>query len=95
MARLRLALAIVVGGAVALLMPSLLVASANPPSAVLLAALAIAVAAVVILNGHVATLVPRAVTSRRGNTDVVPSRLTGGVTDPRHHPLRPRAPGRV
>lgn len=94
-ARLRLSLAIVVGGFVALLMPSLLTALATSPSVVVLAAVAVAVAGVVVLGGHVARFVPRAVTSRSGTTDGVPSCLAGALTDPRHHPLRPRAPGLV
>ena len=90
--RLRLGLAIMVGSAVALLMPSLFGMTGDAPSAVLLTALALAVAAVVALNKHVATVVATALPQPRTTNDA-PSFLAGRVTDPVHHPLRPRAPG--
>lgn len=94
-APLRLMHAIVVGGAAGLLMPFLLVTQASAPSAVVLAALAVAVAAVVVLHSHVATFVPSALASVSRAMDDVPSFLAGAVTDPLRHPLRPRAPGLV
>ena len=92
-ARLRLALAVTVGGAVALLMPSVLATTVDAPAAVVLTALAVAVAAVVALSSHCATSVPRVLALQGGPVYEVPSVLAGRVTDPLHHPLRPRAPG--
>lgn len=81
-----------VGSVVALLMPSLLATTADAPSAVLLAAVAMAVAAVVFLNRHVAILLVTALAQTRG-TDEAPPLPAGRMTDPVHHPRRPRAPG--
>ncbi len=93
-ARLRLAIALVVGGAFALLMPSLLATTMDAP-AVVLAALALALAAVVGLSSHIATPVPRSTAPPPHAADEVTPFLAGRVTDPLHHPLRPRAPGLV
>lgn len=93
--RLRLTLAIKVGGAVALLVPSLFATTLDAPSAVVLAAVAAAVAAVVGLNSHVATPVASALAPQPRTADEAPAFLPGRVTDPLHHPLRPRAPGLV
>jgi len=90
-ARLRLALVLMVGGVAALLMPSLF-AAADTPSAVVLAAVAVVVAAVVRLDSHVVTSVARALVPQPRSADEV-AVLTGRVTDPLRHPLRPRAPG--
>jgi hypothetical protein len=80
-------------GPTALLMPSLS-ATTDAPSAVVLAAVAVAaVAALVGRNAVVATSVPRAVGSPSRTTDDAPSFLAARVTDPLHHPRRPRAPG--
>jgi hypothetical protein len=92
-ARLRLALVLMVGGAVALLMPSLFAAAADTPSAVVLAAVAVAAAAVVRLNSHVVASVASALAPQPRSADEVPALLAGRATDPRRHPLRPRAPG--
>jgi len=94
-ARLRLVLAVAVGGAVALLMPSVLTTTLEAPSAMVLAALAAAVAAVVVLSTWGATSVPWALALQPRTADEVPSVIAGRVTDPLHHPLRPRAPGLV
>ena len=91
-ASLRLAHAFVAAG---LWMSLLLATQANAPSAVVFAALAVAVAAVVVLDGYVATFVPGALGSVPRTADDVPSYLVWGVTDPLHNPLRPRAPGLV
>lgn len=85
--------AIVVGGAAGLLMPFLLATQANAPSAVVLATLAVAVAAVVVLDTYVATFAPATLAAAPRSTDDGPSSCAGGVTDPLHNPLRPRAPG--
>ena len=91
--RLRFALAIMVGGAVALLMPTLLATTVDAPSAVVLAALVSALIAAVGLNGQLATLVARALAPLPRAADSAPAHLAARVTDPCHHPLRPRAPG--
>jgi hypothetical protein len=91
--RLRFALAIMVGSAVALLMPSLLATTVDTSSAVVLAALLMAVATAVGLNNRVATLLARALAPPPRTADQVPALLAGRVADPVHHPLRPRAPG--
>jgi hypothetical protein len=94
-ARLRLALALVVGGAITLLMPSLLASSVDGPSSAVLVAVALAVAAVAVLLSHVATPVPGTLAPHSRAADDAAPLLTGRVTDPLHHPLRPRAPGLV
>jgi len=81
----------VVGGVAALLMPSLF-AAADTPSAVVLAAVAVVVVAVVRLNSRFVTSVASALVQQPRSADEVPA-LTGRVTDPLRHPLRPRAPG--
>ena len=92
-ARFRLALVIMVGGTVALLMPSLFAVAADTPSAVVLAAVAVAAAAVVRLNTQVVASVASALAPQLRSAEEVPALLPGRVTDPLRHPLRPRAPG--
>jgi hypothetical protein len=91
-ARLRLALTLVTGAAVAVLVPSL--SAAESPSAVVLVAVAAAVAAVVVPGRHVAASAPVAARQLSAADEARPF-LAGRVTDPLHHPLRPRAPGVV
>jgi hypothetical protein len=92
--RVRLALAVVVGAAVALLVPWLAVPAADAPT--LLVVTSLALAAVAWLHGRTAVLgllaqaLPRPPGEARA--DVL---LAGRVTDAPHHPLRPRAPGLV
>ena len=92
-ARLRLALTIVVGGAFAILTPALSAATLDAPSAAVLAAVAVAVTALIGANGLVATQLPRTPATQPPATDEMPRFLAARVTDPLHHPLRPRAPG--
>ena len=93
-ARARLALVGMVCGLFALLLPSLLTAAPDASGVVALAALTLALAALVrlgawcVLAGRTPATVPVA-------RDEAPPVLRGRVTDPVHHPLRPRAPGRV
>lgn len=90
---LRSLLMVVLGGAVALLMPSLVVAAIDAPSTLVLAAIATAVAAVLASRCRlVAFVIPLQVTRPR-DADHVITVLGGQATDPVHHPLRPRAPG--
>lgn len=90
---LRFALGIMAGGAVALLMPSLFATTVDSPSAAVLAALVVALAVAVGLNSHVATYVSSALAEPPRAAEEAPSFLAARVTDPVHHPLRPRAPG--
>jgi hypothetical protein len=89
--RLRFALAVMVGGIVALLTPSLLATTVDA-RAVVLAALMVALAAAG-LSHHGATFATRALASPPRASNDVPVHLAGRVTDPVHHPIRPRAPG--
>ena len=93
--RPRLALALVVGGALTLLMPSLLASPVDGPSAALLVAVALAVAAVAVLVSHAAVPVPGTLAPRSRAADEAVPVLSGRATDPQHNPLRPRAPGLV
>jgi hypothetical protein len=90
--RLRLALAITLGGLVALLTPSLLATTVDAP-AVVLAVLMVALAVAAGYNNHVATFATLALASPPPASNDVPVYLAGRVTDPVHHPIRPRAPG--
>ena len=84
-----------VGGAISLLTPSLLATTVDGPSAVVLVALALTATAVAVLLSHVATPVAGTLAPHARAADEVAPVLTGRVTDPLHHPLRPRAPGLV
>jgi hypothetical protein len=91
--RVRLALALVVGGLSALLAQSMLVDS---HSSAALAAVAAAVVATVVERERprvTVARVPLALPQR--SVDRVPAHLAGRVTDTSRSPLRPRAPGLV
>ncbi|MGH3458810.1 hypothetical protein [Aeromicrobium sp.] len=90
--RLQSALAVVLGSVAALLMPSLSATTMDAASAVVLAALVVAMATVG-LSSHVAILVARAIAPPLCTVDDAPVFLAGRVTDPVRHPIRPRAPG--
>jgi uncharacterized membrane protein len=95
-APVRFVLAFVLGGPVAVLMPSLFATTVDASSASVLAA--VAVAAVASVLGHnilAATRVPSRLASHTRATDEAPAFRISLVTDPTHHPLRPRAPGLV
>jgi len=81
------------GGAVALLMPSLFATTVDAPSAAVLAALAVAAVAALARDRLVVIPVTSGLAPQPGSAAEVPSFLAGRVTDPVHHPLRPRAPG--
>jgi hypothetical protein len=84
----RAALAVVM----ALLVPSLLVATLDGPATVGLAVAALVVVALVRLADHGAVLAA-GVGAGLPAARAVPRVLSGRTTDPTHHPLRPRAPG--
>jgi hypothetical protein len=94
-ARIRLALAMILGGAGAFLILSLLATTASAPSAVVLAAVGATVAAVVGLNRLLGTSVSSPLGLRLHTANEVPAFLAARVTDTARHPLRPRAPGLV
>ncbi|GII77741.1 hypothetical protein Sru01_27230 [Sphaerisporangium rufum] len=92
-ARVRVLLAAVAGVAFILLSPALLAADApgNVTLAVLTMALSLAV--LVRVANRCGALAARAVSTVPPGRDDPPPVLPGRVTDPVHHPLRPRAPG--
>lgn len=80
-----------VGATLVLLLPSLLITAPDAAGPVALAVLALAFATLVQFELRcVARASPVALPSVRGEPAPV---LAGRVTDPVHHPLRPRAPG--
>jgi lysylphosphatidylglycerol synthetase-like protein (DUF2156 family) len=89
--RTPVVLASLAGALLVVLLPSLQATGVDGASAI--AVLAIACAALVHLGVRVLALGPRSplvvVASRRETEPLRPGR----VTDPTHHPLRPRAPG--
>ena len=88
--RIRLALTLLAGALVTVLVPSSLTDSA---SAVVIATLAFAVAAVVEV-GTLAAGVPSLVAATSlAEAAETPLHRPARVTDPVHHPIRPRAPG--
>ena len=79
----------------ALLAHSLLTAGADVPAAVTLVALLLVFAALVRLRvGAMVLVVNRDHPTRPTRDEARPLR-PGRATDPAHHPLRPRAPGRA
>ena len=94
-ARFGRALIVLIGGTGGLLLISLLSTTPGSPSAVLLTAVALSLAAVVGLSRL--PLAPAYVVSGRTlrRAHDVPAFLAGRVTDTARHPVRPRAPGLV
>jgi len=92
-AGLRLALASLVAGAFALLSPVLLLGTVDAPTSVSLAMVALVLAALVRLGEHGTAVTGRLAAVRPPTRDETPPVPTGRITDPTHHPLRPRAPG--
>jgi hypothetical protein len=86
-------LAGVVGAAFAILVPSLLTTVADPSGAVTVAVLTLALAALVRLGTPRVFAAAGAEAAALRAGDDAPPTLSGRVTDPVHHPLRPRAPG--
>jgi hypothetical protein len=91
--RTRFLLASVVGAVLASLLPSLLATSVNAPAAVTLAVVLLALTAITQLGNRFGVVATRvgAATHAAGREKTL--LLAGRVTDPVHHPLRPRAPG--
>jgi hypothetical protein len=77
----------------AMLVPTLLFAPVDGTVTVSVAVVALVLAAVVRLGDHGHLLAARLVTAGPPTAEVTPPVLAGRITDPVHHPLRPRAPG--
>ena len=80
------------GAVLMLIVPSLLATGADSSGVLALAVVALAAAALVLVVG-VDVLAARALVAVRTTGPGVTPALSGRVTDPTHHPLRPRAPG--
>lgn len=93
--RLAGVLALVVGAALATMLPSLMAGEGDPRSALLAAALVVAVAAFAGRCGLLLSSPHMLAAAHATVSDDAVACRTGGVTDPPRHPLRPRAPGQV
>lgn len=93
--RIRLAVVIIVGSAVALLLPAFSAASVDASSVVMLTAVAALVAALVGSGRHALSLEETPPAGPLDRAARAPSFLAARVTDTAHHPQRPRAPGVV
>ena len=91
--RARSLLAGVVGAALVCLLPTLLASAVDAPAALTLAVVVLVLAGVARLGSRVGVLAARVVPATHGTGRQAPLVLAGRVTDPAHHPLRPRAPG--
>jgi hypothetical protein len=92
--RVRLVLTGLLVLALASLVPSLqAVAGDAAPTAVALAVVALTVAAIARLGTGFGALAAQTVVAAHATGREAPPMLSGRVTDPVHHPLRPRAPG--
>lgn len=89
-ARARLALTLLVGTVAAVLLPSSAVA--DSASTFVITTLAVAVAALVRVSAYAVTPSPCASMPSASAAELSLHRPTR-VTDPVHHPIRPRAPG--
>ena len=80
--------------ALLVLVPSLLTGATAESGTLTLAVVTMALAALLRLDRHSLALARVGAGSRlRPTDDAAPLVLSGRVTDPVHHPLRPRAPG--
>jgi hypothetical protein len=90
--RRPVALVLLVSGVLALLLPPLLTVGADPVTGAV-TALAVALVALAGLGVHWVSRRARLARPALRSDDAPPLLLTGRVTDPSHHPVRPRAPG--
>ena len=91
--RARVLLAGVVGAALVCLLPTLLATAVDMPAAVTLAVVVLVLAGIAQLGNRVGVLAARIMPATQLTGREAPLVLAGRVTDPVHHPLRPRAPG--
>ncbi len=91
--RLRAVVTALVGAALTVVMPSLLSTGAESPGAVTLAVVTLAFTALARRGGGALPLVVHVRACLPQTGDDAPPVLAARVTDPVHHPLRPRAPG--
>ena len=77
----------------AVLASLLFLTAVDTPAAVSLAVVTLVLAALVRLGDHGVGLGARAVVTGSPTAGETPPVLTGRISDPTHHPLRPRAPG--
>ena len=89
----RVALAGMVAVTLAVLAPSLLVTVTDASGTVTLALLMLALASLVRFGHRGGAVAARASAATAPTGDDSPPPVSGLVTDPMHHPLRPRAPG--
>jgi hypothetical protein len=82
----------VLGAVLLLVAPALLVATVDPSAATALVAFALATV-VLLLVAHGGAAASWHAVTIRPQTEAITRVVTGRVTDPVHHPIRPRAPG--
>ena len=92
-ARPRVALVSLVAVTLAILAPSLTATATDASATVTLAFLMLAVASLVRFGRRGGAVAFRGVAATAPTGDGPPPPVAGPVTDPMHHPLRPRAPG--
>lgn len=90
--RILVALGVLVSGVLSIALPSLLTIPTDPSSTAV-ALLALAFAALLGFGMCWMALAARSVAAVLPTGDAPPVVLPGRVTDPAHHPIRPRAPG--
>ena len=91
-ARVQLAVVTVLGLALVIVMPSLVITASDTANSITLGVLLLAMAALVRLGTRSVPLAPRARSASAATSGQAPPVLGDRVTDPVHHPLRPRAP---
>ena len=89
----RTSVAAMLGALLALFMPSLLTTASGPAGSVTLAVVTLALAALVRFGVRCVALAADTGTAVPSTDDDTAPALSTRVTDPVHHPLRPRAPG--
>lgn len=92
-ARLRFTIPRIAPAGLAILAPWLLFTTVDASAPLSLVFVTLALVALVRLGAHGAVLVARTTATRPPARGQAPPLLTGRITDPTRHPLRPRAPG--
>ena len=94
-ARLQRAFVTVLGVALVIVMPPLVITASDTANAITLGVVTLAVAALVRFGTRSVPLAARPRTASACMGGQAPPVLGDRVTDPVHHPLRPRAPGQA